>query len=255
MTQTGTSTSATLAPAAHPLGLSVLLHLVPGALAAAAYFGLVPVVHAWGLPTVAALALSGLVGVAPVQLTVLAAHRHLQRRRVGTPEPAVWPRARLGARAVLAWSAAVALSGAAVFVLQRPVSAWVESAAFAWWPTSLKVDLGTGGDFGPSAIAVTALLLLVGSVVVAPVVEELYFRGFLLPRMSPGLGAGAPATHAALFAAYHLWTPWLFPTRALAILPLVYAVRRTGSIRVGITAHIMVNAVDLVVLCVVLLTA
>lgn len=41
----------------------------------------------------------------------------------------------------------------------------------------------------------------------------------------------------------------------LAILPLVYAVRRTGSIRVGITAHIMVNGVDLVVLCAVLLTA
>ena len=39
-------------------------------------------------------------------------------------------------------------------------------------------------------------------------VEELYFRGYLLPRISR-LGAWAPLVNTVLFSLYHLFTPWL----------------------------------------------
>ena len=234
----------TLAP--HSFRLSLLLHLGPGAAAAAVYFALVPVVHGWGLPSVAALALSGLLGVAPVQLGVLALHRR-RHREAGRPEPAVWLRGRTPLGRLVAWTAVVVLAAGIVFAAMAPLAARVESTVFGWWPESLKVDLASDGDYGRPALLVTAALLLVGTVVVSPVVEELYFRGFLLPRMSPGLGAAAPVTHALLFAAYHVWTPWLILTRTVAILPLVYAVRRTRDVRVGIAAHLVLNAADLVV--------
>ena len=89
---------------------------------------------------------------------------------------------------------------------------------------------------------------MVGTVIVAPLAEEMYFRGFLLPRMPERLGRLGPAAHAALFALYHLWTPWLAPTRFFAILPLAYVVARTRSVRVAVIAHMLANAVDLVVL-------
>jgi membrane protease YdiL (CAAX protease family) len=47
------------------------------------------------------------------------------------------------------------------------------------------------------------LLGLVLSGVVAPVVEEMYFRGYLLPRLSR-LGRWAPVLNVTLFALYHL---------------------------------------------------
>jgi membrane protease YdiL (CAAX protease family) len=40
------------------------------------------------------------------------------------------------------------------------------------------------------------------------VVEEMYFRGYLLPRISR-LGAWAPLVNTVLFSLYHLFTPWL----------------------------------------------
>ncbi|MEE9601175.1 MAG: CPBP family glutamic-type intramembrane protease [Thermoplasmata archaeon] len=40
----------------------------------------------------------------------------------------------------------------------------------------------------------------------APVVEEPYFRGNLLPRVSH-LGRTAPFVSAVLFYAYHFWMP------------------------------------------------
>ena len=95
---------------------------------------------------------------------------------------------------------------------------------------------------------ITAVLLLVGTVIVAPVVEEVYFRGCLLPRMPHQFGPWRIPAHVGLFAAYHLWSPWLMPTRVLAILPLAYIAARTGDIRIGMITHIVLNATDLIVL-------
>ena len=39
-------------------------------------------------------------------------------------------------------------------------------------------------------------------------VEKMYFRGYLLPRISR-LGAWAPLVNTVLFSPYHLFTPWL----------------------------------------------
>ena len=82
----------------------------------------------------------------------------------------------------------------------------------------------------------------------APLVEEFYFRGYLLPRMPRRLGRTAPLAHASLFALYHLQTPWLTPARILAITPLAYIAARTRDVRIGMVAHVVLNAVDLGVL-------
>jgi membrane protease YdiL (CAAX protease family) len=77
------------------------------------------------------------------------------------------------------------------------------------------------------------------------VAEELYFRGYLLPRVSR-LGRWAPVFNVVLFALYHLWTPWQAVTRIVFILPAVYVVWRERNIYVGIWAHCIGNTVGLV---------
>jgi membrane protease YdiL (CAAX protease family) len=59
------------------------------------------------------------------------------------------------------------------------------------------------------------VLQVVSSGLVAPVVEELYFRGYLLPRIDR-LGIWAPLIGALLFASQHVWTPLQDPGRAIA---------------------------------------
>ena len=54
--------------------------------------------------------------------------------------------------------------------------------------------------------------------------------------------------HVTLFAGYHLWSPWLIPTRCLAVLPLAYIAVRTRDVRIGILTHVVFNAADLVAL-------
>ena len=75
-----------------------------------------------------------------------------------------------------------------------------------------------------------------------PIVEELYFRGYLLPRMGYA-GRWAPLLHSFLFGLYHIWTPWMFLTRTLGMLPLVYAVR-WRNLNLAIIVHVLVNMLD-----------
>lgn len=85
-------------------------------------------------------------------------------------------------------------------------------------------------------------MFLIFSVFLAPLVEELYFRGYLLPRMK---GRFAPLLHSFLFAAVHVFTPWMIITRTLGLLPLVFGVKKK-NIYVGIIVHILGNSLDLV---------
>jgi membrane protease YdiL (CAAX protease family) len=53
--------------------------------------------------------------------------------------------------------------------------------------------------------------------------------------------------HSLLFALYHLWMPWRIVSLAVGILPLVFAVRRTRNIYVGIIPHMLFNSWDVMV--------
>ena len=224
---------------------TVLLHLAPGAVVGLGYVGLVPVAAALGLPSVAALAAAGLLVVPAVQLGVLGLHRC---RRPS--EPAVALRNRLPLRRRLGWAGLEIAVAAAAFAITAPLTRVIQDRVFGWWPQEWTIRLGADGQYSDRALLITAGLLLLGTVLVAPLVEELYFRGFLLPRMPGRLGPLRVPAHVALFAGYHLWSPWLLPTRVLAILPLAYIALHTRDVRVGMVAHVVLNAVDLVTLLV-----
>ena len=78
--------------------------------------------------------------------------------------------------------------------------------------------------------------------IAAPIVEELYFRGYLLPRIDR-FGAWAPLLNLVLFALFHLWTIWLTPVRVVALLPMVYLVWFKRSLYIGIIVHLLLNLV------------
>ncbi len=87
--------------------------------------------------------------------------------------------------------------------------------------------------------------LLVAGVVLAPLAEEVYFRGLLYPALVPRIGeSGASAVTAALFATLHFnWFGWL-PIFGLGIF-LARSYGRTGSLPVPVFIHAIHNALFL----------
>jgi membrane protease YdiL (CAAX protease family) len=81
---------------------------------------------------------------------------------------------------------------------------------------------------------------------IGPIVEELYFRGYLLPRMER-LGRWAPLVNVSLFSVYHFWSPWQIVARILGLGPTVYAVRWKRNIYLGMAVHCGLNTLSVLI--------
>ena len=94
-----------------------------------------------------------------------------------------------------------------------------------------RVDRFYQGAWGLFALSVLLVFL-------APVVEELFFRGLLLPRMQKVCGRFDWIVNGTIFTAYHLHQPWGMPTTLLTgIFGQAYPAKRFRSIWISIVCH------------------
>ena len=93
------------------------------------------------------------------------------------------------------------------FALTAPLTEAVHASVFAWWPSELDYTehLANPGYSRGLLVAAWTLGLAVTTIAV-PVVEEAYFRGYLLPRLAH-LGRWAPVVNTVLFALYQCGLP------------------------------------------------
>lgn len=206
------------------------LFLLPGALLTAAFVALAPVAERLGLPPLAALLAGVIVVVVPVELGLALRAGPSPFREPMAPRTWAW----LAPVLVLAAFAGFGLGALVEPAILRGLFDWLP----AWYVDPLPVD--RVGEWSPAVWIGTLVAFLVVNGIVGPVVEELYFRGFLLPRMQY-LGRWAPLVNVALFSVYHLWSPWQVLSRIAGFGPTVYAVQRTRNIRLGMVVHCTLN--------------
>jgi membrane protease YdiL (CAAX protease family) len=119
---------------------------------------------------------------------------------------------------------------------------YMTSTVFKFVPAYFKLEDFTNQttQYPPTTILLTCILYVVANVFVLPVVEELYFRGYLMPRIER-FGKFAPIIITVLFSLYHFWAPWSNIMRILAIFPFTYAVWKNKNIYIGIMVHCAIN--------------
>lgn len=214
--------------------VAVLLHLAPGALVMAGYLALLPLARALQLPP--SLALTGAVALlgVPAQLGFLL---HVRRR---SPAGAVAFRRRLppGRLAALAGSCLAVAAG--LYLWLDPITTGLERHVFGWLPAAWFVD--AGWDVSRTALVAALLVSLVVDGLISPAVQELYFRGHLMPRL-PVAGLLAPLASAALFAAQHLWQPQLVVFVFAVQVLLGVLVWRTRCLAVAVLVHSAANII------------
>jgi uncharacterized protein len=225
------------------LGRAVLLHLFPGVALTLFIVLAAPLVESLGFPVVFALfAGIGLV-IVPLELGYLFLHA---RRTTGTwsLHATVGYRHRVTRRQLLRWVPALVGWFTLWLALSTAlVDRWLAETFFSWMPDAIlqfsRVD--EAGEPVTTAVLVTLLItMVVLNGVVGPVVEELYFRGHLLPRLAR-FGRGAPVINTVLFLLYHLWTPWQVPARVVGFLPITWLTWRERSLSIALASHVAIN--------------
>jgi membrane protease YdiL (CAAX protease family) len=94
-----------------------------------------------------------------------------------------------------------------------------------------RVEHFFSGAWGWFALAVLVVFL-------APLVEELLFRGLLLPRMRAAFGKRGWVANGTLFTLYHVHQPWSMPATLLdGIFAAAYPTKRYRSTWMGIITH------------------
>jgi membrane protease YdiL (CAAX protease family) len=229
-------------PEQHSLPRSIVLHLFPGG----ALFVFVVVAAVLGIPAVVALLAGIALVIVPVELGYL-----LYQAKVTAGRWSVWEvvdyRVAMPARRIALWTVPlVAWFIVMLFLSVAVVDERIADGLFSWYPDSVREFASLEGDGTYAAGALTVFFIAAFAIngVVGPVVEELYFRGHLLPRIDR-FGRGAPVLNAVLFSVYHFWTPWQNIGRILALLPWIYTVWRKRSVALSMAVHISVNCIFL----------
>jgi uncharacterized protein len=217
---------------------SVILHVLPGILVGCFYFLARQPVANMGYPSIFALLLAFAFILIPVELGYLL---YQGKKKTGrfTLQGIISYRNSIPWWQYFVWPIIIFLVTGAIFTLLKPIDAFLLERLFFWMP---DLNYGLDGNYSRTILIVTYSMFLIFNVFLAPLVEELYFRGYLLPRMK---GRFATLLHTFLFAAVHVFTPWMIITRTLGLLPLVYGVKKK-NIYIGIIVHILVNSLQLV---------
>jgi membrane protease YdiL (CAAX protease family) len=227
----------------HSLLLSIALHLIPSVLILAAYLMIAaPLVEVIGYPPYLGWVVAMCIALAPVELGLLF---YLGWRKNG----------RLSLRGVVDYMEKpvkkLALGGIVTIliiglyiasIILTPVDTFIYKHLFSWIPFASAAGGGSGylSGYARSTVIVTLAVSVIFQGIILPTIEELYFRGYLLPRLSR-LGRLAPILNMILFSLYHVWTPWQFVSRIGFFLPTVWVTWLRKDLRISILVHCISN--------------
>jgi membrane protease YdiL (CAAX protease family) len=197
-------------------------------------------------PGLMALLLSILAILLPVELGIL----YYQGRKVNgrwSLQDVVLNRERIPLWQYLVIVPILLVWGGGAFLLLAPVDSFLIQTLFSWmpgWATS-SVSMASVAQYPRGAFLLTAVAAFLLNGILGPVVEELYFRGFLLPRIPVSRG-WAPLVNVILFSLYHFFSPWQNVTRIVALIPLVYAVSWRRNLYLSMITHVLLNTLGMV---------
>lgn len=213
---------------------SIILHLLPGILVGAFYFLALQPVAKMGYPSIFALYLAFAFALVPVELGFLL---HQGKKKTGrfTLQGIISYRNPIPWWQYFIWGSIIFVIVGTIMTLFKPVDSFLHKALFFWMP---DMDLGLDGHYSKTILSVTYSMALLINVFIAPMVEELYFRGYLLPRMK---GKYAILFHSFLFAAIHVFTPWMIIARTVGFLPIIIGTTKK-NIYLGMIVHMLCNA-------------
>lgn len=100
-------------------------------------------------------------------------------------------------------------------------------------------------SFSKPALIFTCVYYCIFNVLIGPIIEELFFRGYLTSHYKKQ-GVLTPILIAVLFSLYHFWLPFHNIFRILAFAPVAYVAYKKKNIYISIWFHCMCNLFSVV---------
>jgi membrane protease YdiL (CAAX protease family) len=230
----------------HSLAASVVLHLLPGILILAFFVAFTPFLTEKGFPTLFCLFLAVVVVLIPFELGYVL-YQAKRKNKTFSLKGIVLYRRKMPLwqyfaliPPMLAWALV------AYFVIAPPIQLSLKGEYFSWLPVWFFLNHNLE-QCSKSALLATWVMGVLFNGIAGPIVEELYFRGYLLPRISRLKGWG-PLLNVLLFSVYHFFTPCRNLERILALLPGTYIIQWKKNIYLGMIPHCLLNTAGMLLM-------
>ncbi|MEP6703949.1 MAG: CPBP family intramembrane glutamic endopeptidase [Acidobacteriota bacterium] len=218
---------------------SVLLHLMPGGIQVTILALAAPVVMRLGYPSGFAFSVVNVVVGIPLMLGYL----WFSARRAGGFNRVISNREPMPIWKYVVFFVLLFVFAFAVLFTISPLNEYLSESVFSWMPAYFKSSQTMlSGEAIRSVLLVMLLVQLVVDGLAVPIVEELYFRGHLMPRVNY-LGWSAPLFSTFLFAVQHFWQPYNYFLIFLIVLPQAYIVWWNRNIYIGMLVHCTANSI------------
>ncbi len=222
----------------HSFLQSLTLHLLPGIFIVAVFILTAPLALRAGIPP-----LIPILGSAAVGLAFQLWHLFYEGRRMNgklSLDGVI-----LNRQAMSLWQYIVLALGFVFLAflingLTSPIGAALLSF-MPWLPSWFEVrDPSMLAQYPRVLLIMTFVMYLAINGIAAPIIEELYFRGYLMPRLGH-FGRWAPIIATIFFTLYHFWQTYYWITQFFSMLPIVYAVWWKRNVKLGIIIHASLN--------------
>ena len=222
-----------------PLAKLLFNHFYIGVIITVFYALASPWLVEQGWPGIGTLLLAEVVVLAPLGLFHLYWHA---RQETGTYSlnKVVLFRNKLPVKSLVIWSIGGIIACLALYVPFYPLGLYLRESVFSWLPPWYF-----NPGFGTEDMELIAQVFLLGVFIdglIGPIVEELFFRGYLLPRMAY-LKNWAPILNGIMFGAYHFWQPHNLLAICCMGIILSWIVWKTKNVYLGIAIHCTLNII------------
>jgi CAAX protease family protein len=217
---------------------SILYHLYPGIIITSCFAVLAPLLLKYDLPPQFSILI--VIAIAAIPLLLLHLNKAKKAEHKDHLKQVNGYRQRLSTGKLILYISGLVVFMFLIWGITQPLNARITKKIFSWLPDWYTIQDFTG--YSKQAIIITLILNLLLNGIIAPLVEEYYFRGYLLPRMM-AWGKWSFVINAVLFSFYHFWQPYIYLTLIIALLPLSWAVWKTKDLRVGIYTHCALNII------------
>jgi len=215
----------------------VWLHLYPGLLIGGLYILLTPSINNFGYPSIMSLMISALLVIIPFELGYLlyAAKSSGNRTIRGILVNKV-----IGVKKFIGFIIGGIVLSFLIVGLMQFVDDSIKKNVFDWLPNWYMYDEEFKNGYTKQALMVTGILRIFFDGLILPYIEEIYFRGYLLPRIKVK-GIVTPILATVLFAIYHFWQPWNYPSLLIISAILVFPAWYFKNYKISLYIHVIIN--------------
>lgn len=225
------------------IGKLIFLHLFPGIALSIIYILLSKTGILAEYPKVVILGFATIFSIIPIELGYLF---YVAKKEDGTFNifKILGLKSKLKIKEFILYALLSLIVGMGLLIALKPLSNYLLETIFCWIPGwyNFVQDMSL---FSKKYIIMAILVSFFLFTLIVPIVEEFYFRGFLLARMK-WMGIYSVLFNVLLYSIYHFYQPWLIITRFVMMLPLFYFVYKKDSLKLGILVHCLANFPDVI---------